>query len=196
MVDICPRESRVDHTDCLDDDYLVESAGPPRYHHALGKESGEGGYNELPPLSREKERERAAAALQAAQPLPNLTELGSRHQACLTAEDAADFTPLDEAVVRMVERGKSTEVPPSPSHGGALAPMTHPHLRHDRHHHAHHPRHHPRRHHRHQVKRRMYGTILLLGGVSHTPGLAAYLEWCAAAFQSGGGIRGGTRRER
>ena len=28
-----------------------------------------------------------------------------------------------------------------------------------------------------EVKRRLYGTILLLGGVSKTPGLAAYLEW-------------------
>ena len=33
-----------------------------------------------------------------------------------------------------------------------------------------------------QVKRRMYGTILLLGSVSHTPGLAEYLEWCADLF--------------
>ena len=28
-----------------------------------------------------------------------------------------------------------------------------------------------------QVKRRLYGTILLLGGVGRTPGLAQYLEW-------------------
>ena len=28
-----------------------------------------------------------------------------------------------------------------------------------------------------QVKRRLYGTILLLGGVSKTPGLSRYLEW-------------------
>ena len=44
--------------------------------------------------------------------------------------------PLDEAIVRAVEKGKSTE-----------------------------------------VKRRLYGTILLLGGVGRTPGLARYLEW-------------------
>ena len=41
------------------------------------------------------------------------------------------YTPLDEAVVRAVERGKSTE-----------------------------------------VKRRLYGTILLVGGGAHVPGLA------------------------
>ena len=44
--------------------------------------------------------------------------------------------PLDEAIVRAVERGKSTE-----------------------------------------VKRRLYGTILLIGGVARTPGLLEYLEW-------------------
>ena len=114
------------------------------------RDDGEPG---MPPLSREKERERAAAALQAAQPLPTMSELGGRHQACpharrrrrpstcmplqppphtiaasathgcslrhtahagiqacLTADDNAEYTPLDEAVVRMVERGKSTEV--------------------------------------------------------------------------------------
>ena len=133
-VDVCPRESRLDYSDCLDDDYLCESAGPLRGAAGM-REDGEPG---MPPLSREKERERAAAALQAAQPLPMMSELGSRHQACLTTDEAAEYTPLDEAVVRMVERGKSTE-----------------------------------------VKRRMYGTILLLGSGSLTPGLAAYLEWCA-----------------
>lgn len=44
--------------------------------------------------------------------------------------------PLDEAIVRAVERGKSTE-----------------------------------------VKRRLYGTIMLLGGGANVPGLAQYLEW-------------------
>ena len=47
--------------------------------------------------------------------------------------------PLDKAIVRAVERGKSTE-----------------------------------------VKRRLYGTILLIGGAAHTPGLAEYLEWRVA----------------
>ena len=47
--------------------------------------------------------------------------------------------PLDEAIVRAVERGKSTE-----------------------------------------AKRRLYGTILLLGGGARTPGLIEYLEWRVA----------------
>ena len=51
-------------------------------------------------------------------------------------EHEGRLTPLDEAVVRAVERGKSTE-----------------------------------------VKRRLYGAILLLGGVSRTEGLRTYLEW-------------------
>ena len=32
-----------------------------------------------------------------------------------------------------------------------------------------------------EVKRRLYGTILLLGGVSRTPGLATFLEWRIAS---------------
>ena len=132
--DLCPPHCRLDRTDLLDEDYIVESA--TIRGGVLGLDGDT--FDRVPPLSREKERERAAAALQASAPLPSLTSLGARHQACLTSDDAADFTPLDEAVVRMVERGKSTE-----------------------------------------VKRRMYGSILLLGGVSRTPGLAAYLEWCA-----------------
>ena len=59
-----------------------------------------------------------------------------RHQSGLANEDLAELMPLDEAIVRAVEKGKSTE-----------------------------------------VKRRLYGTILLLGGVGRTPGLARYLEW-------------------
>ena len=33
-----------------------------------------------------------------------------------------------------------------------------------------------------QVKRRLYGTILLLGGVANTAGLATYLEWRISAL--------------
>jgi len=65
-----------------------------------------------------------------------LTDLGARVSAGLTPDALLGYTPLDEAVVRAVERGKSTE-----------------------------------------VKRRLYGTILLLGGGARTPGLAEYLEW-------------------
>ena len=54
----------------------------------------------------------------------------------LTADEQIGFTPLDEAVVRAVEKGKSTE-----------------------------------------VKRRLYGSILLVGGGARTAGLARYLEW-------------------
>ena len=61
--------------------------------------------------------------------------LGLKPISGLTADDRLGFTPLDEAIVRAVERGKSTE-----------------------------------------VKRRLYGTILLLGGGARTPGLAQYLE--------------------
>ena len=51
--------------------------------------------------------------------------------------------PLDEAIVRTVERGKSTE-----------------------------------------VKRRLYGSVLLLGGCARTPGLVEYLEWRVASCWS------------
>ena len=67
---------------------------------------------------------------------PSLTEVGARMSTGLTPDAQLGYTPLDEAVVRAVERGKSTE-----------------------------------------VKRRLYGTILLLGGGARTPGLAEYLEW-------------------
>ena len=70
---------------------------------------------------------------------PGLTLLGMRHQAGLAVETPLRYWALDEAVVRMVERGKSTE-----------------------------------------VKRRLYGSILLLGGVARTAGLKQYLEWRVA----------------
>ena len=78
-------------------------------------------------MSREILREKAKEANALATPLPTLTLLGMRHQVGLTADEEIEATPLDEAVVRAVERGKSTE-----------------------------------------VKRRLYGAILLLGGVSRT----------------------------
>ena len=67
---------------------------------------------------------------------PALTEIGQLHTSGFTPDSSLGFTPLDEAIVRAVERGKSTE-----------------------------------------VKRRLYGTILLLGGGARTPGLSEYLEW-------------------
>ena len=67
---------------------------------------------------------------------PQLTEVGTRLTTGLTPDAQIGFTPLDEAIVRAVERGKSTE-----------------------------------------VKRRLYGTIVLLGGGARTPGLAEFLEW-------------------
>lgn len=76
----------------------------------------------------------------------------------LTPDDLLEFMPLDEAIVRAVEKGKSTE-----------------------------------------VKRRLYGTILLLGGGSRTRGLSTYLEWRVAccwrlAPDSTEGEAGGGRR--
>lgn len=72
--------------------------------------------------------------------LPALTLLGTRHQSGLTADGMIAYAPLDEAIVRAVEKGRSTE-----------------------------------------VKRRLYGSILLLGGVARTPGLKEYLEWRLAS---------------
>jgi actin-related protein 8 len=65
-----------------------------------------------------------------------LTLLGTRHHSGLVGESGMAYAPLDEAIVRAVERGRSIE-----------------------------------------VKRRLYGAILLLGGVAFTPGLKQYLEW-------------------
>jgi len=91
-------------------------------------------YPRAPDATREKAK---APALAAQVPsLPQLSKLGLRHQNGLRGDEALAYTPLDEAIVRAVEKGKSTE-----------------------------------------VKRRLYGTILLLGGVSKTPGLSRYLEW-------------------
>lgn len=41
---------------------------------------------------------------------PKLTEMGARHTRGLTPDHQLGYTPLDEAIVRAVERGKSTEV--------------------------------------------------------------------------------------
>ena len=46
-----------------------------------------------------------------APPLPQLSELGTRHVSGLSGDSTRDYTPLDEAIVRAVEKGKSTEVP-------------------------------------------------------------------------------------
>ena len=67
---------------------------------------------------------------------PQPSETGRLLTGGLTADEQIGFTPLDEAVVRAVEKGKSTE-----------------------------------------VKRRLYGSILLVGGGARTAGLARYLEW-------------------
>ena len=120
-----------------------------------------------------------------APPLPQLSELGTRHVSGLSGDSTLDYTPLDEAIVRAVEKGKSTEVPslfpPSlsckPLLGKRVSCTT-----------CHNYRALPPPYCRLalsalpcfclvQVKRRLYGTILLLGGVSETPGLNRYLEW-------------------
>jgi len=154
-------ESRqLDWSDVWDDDFLQESAAPLR-GAALGRgereaaegeadevQGGVGGKEAREPfqpqqsareIAREhKARLNASCSLAGtpASSLPSLTVLGSRHQSQLLPDELLEYTPLDEAIVRAVERGKSTE-----------------------------------------VKRRLYGTILLLGGVSRTRGLSAYLEW-------------------
>lgn len=112
----------LDRSDIYDDDFLTETA----VDRALP--SG------LPPAPTKD------VFVGAANFEPKLTPLGSWHTSGLTPIDRRGYTPLDEAIVRAVEKGKSTE-----------------------------------------VKRRLYGTILLLGGVGRTPGLAEYLEWRVAA---------------
>jgi hypothetical protein len=107
-----------DHTDVWDDDFVQESA----LERALPAGVTPAGPKDV--------------FVGAANFAPSLTPTGARHASGLTPEGQLGFTPLDEAVVRSVERGKSTE-----------------------------------------VKRRLYGTILLLGGCARTRGLAEYLEW-------------------
>jgi|LauGreDrversion4_1035100.scaffolds.fasta_scaffold21334_3 hypothetical protein len=113
--------TQVDHSDVFDDEFLNESALeralPAGMTPAQPKETFVGAANFA----------------------PSLTSLGARHSRGLTPEAFLGYMPLDEAIVRAVERGKSTE-----------------------------------------VKRRLYGTILLIGGAAHTPGLAEYLEWRVA----------------
>ena len=66
-------------------------------------------YPRAPDATREKAK---APALAAQVPsLPQLSKLGLRHQNGLRGDEALDYTPLDEAIVRAVEKGKSTEVP-------------------------------------------------------------------------------------
>lgn len=141
--------------DVWDDEYLAESAAPLR-GAALGsattmalnrtERDGDGDDDALRAdllagvlypraLDTTRDRVKTLASAQAP-PLPQLSELGTRHVSGLSGDSTLDYTPLDEAIVRAVEKGKSTE-----------------------------------------VKRRLYGTILLLGGVSETPGLNRYLEW-------------------
>ncbi|KAL1496778.1 hypothetical protein AB1Y20_014366 [Prymnesium parvum] len=158
-----PEQNRVDYGDVWDDEFLQESAAPLRViREALeGKDGAEvllsatqqaaldmreqlmsqlPQNTPLPFFTSSRERERAIARETAANlPMPNLTTLGMRQQSGLTPDELLEFMPLDEAVVRAVEKGKSTE-----------------------------------------VKRRLYGTILLIGGASRTAGLAPYLEWRVA----------------
>lgn len=112
---------QADLTDVWDDDFLADSA----LERALPAGVTPAGPKDL--------------FLGAANYAPELSETGQRHASGLTPESQLGFMPLDEAVVRAVERGKSTE-----------------------------------------VKRRLYGTILLLGGNARTPGLGEYLEWRVA----------------
>jgi len=114
-----------DHTDVWDDDFVQDSA----LERALPAGVTPAGPKDL--------------FLGAANFAPTLTDVGMRHTAGLTPDGQLGFMPLDEAVVRAVERGKSTE-----------------------------------------VKRRLYGTILLLGGGARTPGLVEYLEWRVACCWS------------
>ena len=107
-----------DHSDVWDDEFLADSA----LERALPAGVTPAGPKDV--------------FVGAANFAPQLTEVGCRFATGLTADANFGYTPLDEAVVRSVERGKSTE-----------------------------------------VKRRLYGTILLLGGGARTPGLAEYLEW-------------------
>ena len=110
-----------DHTDVWDDDFISETA----LDRALPS-------GVTPAAPKE-------IFIGAANFAPQLTDTGLLMASGLTPHAMLGFTPLDEAIVRAVERGKSTE-----------------------------------------VKRRLYGTILLLGGLSRTPGLADYLEWRVA----------------
>lgn len=107
-----------DHTDVLDDDFITETA----LERALPSGVTPAGPKDV--------------FVGAANFSPQLTEVGTRLTTGLTPDAQIGFTPLDEAIVRAVERGKSTE-----------------------------------------VKRRLYGTIVLLGGGARTPGLAEFLEW-------------------
>ena len=82
----------VDHTDVWDDEFVSETAldralpagvtpaGPKDVFHGVAN------FN------------------------PQLTENGMRHASGLTPDAQLGYTPLDEAIVRAVERGKSTEV--------------------------------------------------------------------------------------
>jgi len=110
--------SQQNHSDVWDDEFLNESA----LERALPA-----GINPAAPKD---------IFVGAANFAPALTPLGACHLRGLTPDAQLSYTPLDEAIVRAVERGKSTE-----------------------------------------VKRRLYGTILLIGGGAHTEGLAHYLEW-------------------
>jgi hypothetical protein len=158
---VAPLPKRADWNDAWDDEFLAESALVQRSGVAGGagirealEECGDAGVPAGMPWGGSSEEVRSKARPCAfgatellegprragAQPwltvLPGLTPLGLAHAAGLTADEQLGYMPLDEAIVRAVERGKSTE-----------------------------------------VKRRLYGTILLTGGVARTPGLARYLEW-------------------
>ena len=61
-------------------------------------------------LDTTRDRVKTLASAQAP-PLPQLSELGTRHVSGLSGDSTLDYTPLDEAIVRAVEKGKSTEVP-------------------------------------------------------------------------------------
>jgi len=115
----CSNEATaVDHSDVWDDEFLADSA----LERALPAGVTPAGPKDL--------------FIGAANFAPTLTKIGVRHASGITPDAQLGFSPLDEAIVRAVERGKSTE-----------------------------------------VKRRLYSTILLLGGCARTPGLVEYLEW-------------------
>ncbi len=152
---------RVDWMDAWDASFMEATAPPVRTAAAKGKGKGkkkegeadgeEGCEDEVdmadvvapsvllppPPVKSVAETERLEKEKFPAMNLePELTMLGSRMLRGLTPANELPHAPLDEAIVRCVERNRSSE-----------------------------------------VKRRLFGKILLLGGVARTAGLAQYLEW-------------------